>query len=520
MARVLGLDLGSHSIKALLYETTMRGAAVKGHACIPLPDEGDRLSKIKSVLPRILSQSLNADSVAISFPGVGLATHAVSLPFNDAKKIESTLAFEVESQLPYDIALAAYDSYIASQDDKGTQLLVGVVKRPELSELLAALKDVKVDPKIITHSALVYQALFSTLPENNGCAAIVDIGHERVSVAIGAPGGTVEWVRTFGGGGLVLSRALAAEFNIPLIDAQSWKEIHGALGEDAVGADAQRAAGAFVKALQPLTRELRTTLKSFSGRTKKTITHLYLCGGTAKFKGLPAFLDRELALSVSTLNLPADTRDELGLGALEYAQAVALSLRAGAGNAKNQKFNLRKGEFSFKSDLDFVRERVPQLAGFGAILLALLIASGLVRNSVLEKREKQIDAIMCDVTQRILGSCEKDPERAVALMKGQASPAAGIPKRSAATLLAELTSRVPSDMNVTVEQIVIDMDRIGMRCEAASSKNMEDLITALKTYNCFKEISEGKLEKSKDGTKVSFRLEIQVACPEDTGGEG
>jgi general secretion pathway protein L len=541
MARVLGLDLGSHSIKAVVIETTMRGSAVKGHTTILLPEDpaqnlaspvqasdaqrshiADRNSKLKAVLPKLIEQGLIADASAIAFPGTGLATHAVSLPFTDAKKIESTLAFEVESQLPYDLDLATYDSHLAFQDDKGTQLLVGVVKKKELAELLENLNEVKVDPKVITHSGLAYQSLFSILPESDGCAAIVDIGHERVSMAIGLPNGTVEWARTFGGGGHSLTRALATEFAIPYADAASWKETHGAVGEEAIGADAQRASGAFITALQPVTRELRTTLKSFSARTKKNVTRIYLCGGTAKLRGINAQLERDLGVSVSSLELPADTRDALGVGALEFAQASALSLRAGAGSIKNQKFNLRKGEFSFKSDMDFVKERLPQLAGFGVILLALLIASGIIRNAVLEKREKQIDAMMCDVTQRILGSCEKDPQRAVALLKGQSSPAAGIPKRSAATLLAELTTRVPNDMNITMDQIVIDMDRIAVRCEAASSKNMEDLITELKKYKCFKEINEGKLEKSKDGTKVNFRLDIQVSCPEDaeSGAQG
>ena len=45
---------------------------------------------------------------------------------------------------------------------------------------------------------------------------------------------------------------------------------------------------------------------------------------------------------------------------------------------------------------------------------------------------------------------------------------------------------------------------------------MEDLITALKQYRCFKEIKEGKVEKTKDGPKVSFRLDIQVECPDES----
>ena len=40
---------------------------------------------------------------------------------------------------------------------------------------------------------------------------------------------------------------------------------------------------------------------------------------------------------------------------------------------------------------------------FGLILFVLLIAGGLVRNAVLERREKQIEQMLCDITTRVLG---------------------------------------------------------------------------------------------------------------------
>jgi general secretion pathway protein L len=106
------------------------------------------------------------------------------------------------------------------------------------------------------------------------------------------------------------------------------------------------------------------------------------------------------------------------------------------------------------------------------------------------------------------------------MLRGQESPAAGIPSRTATTLLAELTGHVPPDMKVTFENVVIDLDRISLKCETETSKSLEELISALKTYKCFKEINEGRVEKSKDGTKVTSRLDIQVECPTETEPQG
>jgi general secretion pathway protein L len=79
-----------------------------------------------------------------------------------------------------------------------------------------------------------------------------------------------------------------------------------------------------------------------------------------------------------------------------------------------------------------------------------------------------------------------------------------------------VVQRIPQDVPVTFDQVVIDLDRISVRCEATSTKHMEEIVTAFKAYKCFTEVKEGKLEKSKDGAHVNFRLDVKVECPDDT----
>lgn len=519
MARILGLDLGSHSVKAALIETTLRGFTLKSLDEVVTPAGPDRAARLAAALEGLSQRGpQSVDTVVVALPGVALATHAISLPFNDLKKVESALAFEVEGQLPFDLEAAAYDYQVTHSDEAGTQLMVGVAKKEELGALLEVLKGAKIEPRIVTHSAMVYQSLLAEAPAvglDDAALAIIDLGHERVSVAIGRPGGAVELARTFAGGGEALTRALAQEFQISLADAASWKETHGAVGTEVVGPDAERAAGAFLRALQPVMRELRPTIKSYTARARRPIGRVLLCGGTAKLRGLAAQLEHDLGIPAQLWAPPPETREVLAADRVEAAQAFALALRGNASGAKAPRFNLRRGEYAFKSDFDFMSERLGRLAAYASILFVLMVAGGIVKNAVLERREKQIDAMFCEATKRVLGKCEKDPTIALSLLKGQESPAAGIPKRSAATLLAELSQRVPPELEVTMDQITIDLDRVSMRCQAKESKDMEDLITALKQYRCFREIKEGKVEKSKDGSKVSFRLEVQVECPDE-----
>lgn len=520
MARVVGLDLGSHTVKAVLFETTMRGHVVKEFHTQPRAQEGEKLETLKSAVQALFTaHPMMADQVVVALPGALLATHTFQMPFTDAKRLEAALPFEVESQLPFDLDDAVYDYQLTGQKDKKSDLLVGVIRKNELNALMAALSDAKIEPRIVTHPAVAYQSFFLAAPgvfgANDGSSvAIVDIGHERTCIAIGKPGVGIEFARTFQGGGKDLTRALAAEFNTALPDAEQWKLQHAALGSQVVGPDAERAAGAFIRGLQPIIREIRATLKGFTGRTKSSVSTIYLVGGTAKLLGIDEQLSRDLGMTVKLLPLPPeaatiDTPEHPLAG-----QPYALALRGSLSGAKAPRFNYRRGDFAFKGDFDYVKDKVGRLAGFGLILLLLFIASGFVRNSLLNRREKQVTQMLCDVTMRVLGKCETDFNIAVSLLEGKASPAAAVPKYSAANLLAELTAKVPNDTPVTFDRIVIDLDRITLQGQTDSSKQIDRITSALKTYKCFREVKEGKVEKSKDGQHVNFRLDIQVECPE------
>lgn len=531
MARILGLDLGSYSVKGVVHEAALRGSQVRAYAEVRRPD-GDRAESLKAAIKELLANpALQAEQALVSLPGPSIATHQVQLPFVDPKRIEATIGFEVESQLPFDLAEAVFDYQVASQRDKKSDLVVGVVRKEELRQLLALLSELGLDPRVITHPAIAYHGLFLQPPlsaeqlAEDESLAVVDVGHERTTVAVGRPGAGVELARTFPGGGLQLTRALATELQLGLPEAAAWKEERGGVG-DSLPPELERAGGALQRALVPVVRELRSTFKSYSARSRRKVAAVYLCGGTARLAGLEERWTQDLGLPARMLALPQDAAPGIPEPSrAAAAQAYALAARAPAA-ARAPRFNLRRGEFAFKGHFDYLRDRLGLLASYAATLLVLAIAAGVVRNSVLSRRERQVDAAFCDVTQKVLHRCEKDYQVALSLLKGQGSPAEALPRYSAVDLLAELTARLPKGdggkpLPVTFDQMVVDLERISLRGQTETTKDVDLLTNALKGYRCFRDVKQGKLEKTKDGSKVLFRLEIQVECPtEQAAGQG
>jgi general secretion pathway protein L len=525
MARILGIDLGSYSAKAVLVESAMRTYQVKSFAEVRRTEGQDRTQALRSVVANVFGEATpQADQVLVSLPGPSLVTHVITLPFVDPKRIEAALPFEVESQLPFDLSEVVFDYQLAAAAEKKSELLVGVVRKDELQALLAAFAEIKLEPRVVTHPAIAFQSFMLAMPQVLGGAGattmVLDIGHERTCLAVGQPGTGIEFARTFAYGGKDLSRTLSTELQVPIAEANHWKETEGAMGPHASGPDGERATAAFVRGLQPLLRELRPTLKSFTSRTRRSVDRIYLCGGTSRLPGLAEQLEKDLATPCKTLLLPeAPLGPELAAQP-SAAQAYALTVRAQISGARAPRFNLRRGELAYRGDYDYIREKAPKLGIFAAVLLVLFIASSMIRNAALAREEQQLDKTLCDITERVLGQCEKDFRRALSMLHGQESPAAAIPKVSAVNLLAEAIQRVPPDVKVTFTEMIVGLDRIELKSQADDSKQMDALIAALKQFRCFKEIKEGRVKRSADGTKVEFDLDVQVDCPEEAPPQG
>jgi len=337
---------------------------------------------------------------------------------------------------------------------------------------------------------------------------------------VGRPAEGLLFARTFPGGGRDLSRALAAEFQVPLAEAEAWKERDGSLVPGG-GPEHERARAALLRALGPLVRETRATLKAASGREHLPVARLLLAGGTARLPGLAEYLGTELGQPADALLLPAVAAAVVPPDVQpRAAEAYALALRGTMSHARAPRFNLRQGEFAFRGHVDYLRERLIRVAAFAGVVALLLCVFNVTRGILLARCEAAVDARLCALTQRVLGSCEQNYDRALNMLRGQQSPAAAVPPYSTTRLLAEVTQRVPPDVTMTFNQMVFDLDRIQLRGETDSTRSIDKLAAALKSYRCFREVKEGKVERAKDSSRVQFTLDVQVDCGDQVASAG
>jgi general secretion pathway protein L len=528
--RILGLDLGANGVKAVLLESTFRGFAVIDAARAPLGDgpagPGRHAAAARALLD---AHGWAFDAAVVSLPGAGVSTSVVTLPFTDPRRIEQTVGFEVEGQIPFDLAEVAWDWQPLGTGEGKTDLLVAVARKDELAALLAALAEARVDPRAIVPASIAYAALSQAgalapaaggpppLPE--AAEAIVDVGGERTSVSIVTAGGACEAARTFAFGAGHLARALARDLGLSEADGAALlaAETGGAEPSAALADKARdpRAAEALRRGLVPLVRELRATLRGWRARVgPRAIARLHVAGEVARLPGLPEVLAPEVEGTVAPLALSGPAAERIPPAeAPGLALALALALRGHLG-ARAGRLNLRRGALAYTRDFEHVRGRVARLALYAGAIVLLAIASAGVKAFALSRQEAALDRALCDAQTRIMGRCYPNFEEAQAVLRGRGTPGAALPRVSAVELFGELADKVPASVPVRLDRIEITKDRLHLQGTTDAAENVDKIAGALKGSRCFGDARSGGARRRANDGKFEFSIDATLTCLE------
>ena len=99
MKSVLGLDVGSHSVKAVELRQTFRGLEPVQMRIHPRVDP--EAPEAESLRRFIRMHNFPTEQIACAIPGDRLSTRQLEFPFRDRKKLSAAIPFEVEGMIPF-----------------------------------------------------------------------------------------------------------------------------------------------------------------------------------------------------------------------------------------------------------------------------------------------------------------------------------------------------------------------------------------------------------------------------------
>jgi general secretion pathway protein L len=508
--RVLGLDIGSHSVKAVeLRQALGRDLEVEQVRSFELDDPAPALATELRQL--IAAHDLPLQHVVVSVAGDRLSTRRLSFPFKDRRKVAAAIPFEVEEQVPFDLKDYVVDWDVAGEHASGLDVAACIVPRQEISLLLETLGDAGVTPRVVEAEGLALSNL-ATILELPGTRVLADIGHRKSTLALCRDGRVIA-TRTVPIAGKALTRAVAQERGLGEVEAERAKQAEGVIGNERM----TQAMGV----LDRLAREVARTLASFEPLlgSGEGIERIHLLGGSAKLAGLDSYLAERTGAPFERLPLP---RGPLGTAfvakgdTLLFAPAMALALRGTTRTAT--RVNLRQGEFAERIDLrGIVRDLRPTalLAG-GAIVAAGLFASADIWVSSRSARAHE-DGARAIASEALRGADPGDDalagmQRALRDAERRAETL-GVYRGNltALDLLTEISSHVPDDLEVVFEELSIERDSVQIRGHSPDFKAVDQLTAELKKFPAFSEVVVGSSDADARRGGVNFDVRIRVA---------
>jgi general secretion pathway protein L len=515
--RILGLDMGSHAVKAVELRQTLRELELVQARALPVADAPPSLpAEIRDFLS---TYDLPSEFVVASVAGDRLSTRRVSFPFKDRRKIRAAVPFEVESQVPFDLADYFVDFEIASETPDRTEVVAALVPRTEVAVQLASLAEAQIAPRIVEAEglALANLAAFFPLP---GTRVLADVGHRKTTLCLCVDGRAVA-ARTVPVAGLAITQALAKDLGIDEVAAERRKIDHGVLGPGASGVAA-------TAVVDRLARELVRTIGSLEalipGRTEDgaaAIDEVTLLGGTAHLHRLDEYLAERTGLPVRRLDVPAGDAGNalLALGdPLVFAPALALALR---GSMKaSTGMNFRQDELAHRVDLlGMARElRTTGIIAAAAAFLALFAVGA--RTFVAGSRSDAIEKQAYALYAQAFPSAPAPPnvvtamQQAVAQAQGRADTL-GVYRGnlSALDVLNEISARVPPDLEVVFEELAIDGQLVQIKGHTPAFGSVDRLRAELARYEPFSSITVGDITSDARRGGQTFSMRINLAAP-------
>ena len=513
MRKVLGLDLGSHSVKAVEIHQTLQGLVVAQQRALPLgEEEGAPLEDQLREFAR--EHGLATEHVICALPGDRLSSRRLAFPFRDGKRLSQAVPYEVEGQVPFDLEDIFVDWERVGGDRTKTEILATVAPRAEVVKCLRMLREADLEPRVVEADGLVLGNLAAMVPLP-GTRLLLDLGHRKSTFSLSLDGRVVS-TRTIHLGGLALTQALARERGTSLAEAERQKCEHGVFADGAVR-DSVAAAGVLDRLVRELVRTLSGLEPLLGGPAVARLDEITLLGGTARLHRLDEYLAQRTGVATARLEVPPSAGGASVLSGgdpLVYSTALALALR-GTFQARTR-MNFRKEDLAFRRDLRAAMGEeftwTGRLLAAASVLLALSLGTSIALQS---RRAAQLESLVSsEYTATFPG--QPQPTNVMGAMRDALKSAhdradfLGVyaSNLSALDILTELSVRVPPEVDVVFEEVGIDPHVVRIRGYSKSFEAVEKLKTELARLPGFSQVqvSEIQTDERRGGKSFSVTL--------------
>lgn len=353
--RILGLDIGHTSVKAVELESTFGRVSIH--------DRYERVISEGQSPHQVTSQLLSAiprtpDKIVVALK-TSRVTHRVKhFPNRNKRAIHANISFDLEDDLPFPADTYTYDYTILNSGKFESDVIAAATLKSTLQDQIDVLQKYGIDPDFVVPESVGYRALLKRIGQSEAFPdplMIAHVGYERTVFFIQNKLLPVV-VREVPFGGKDIHLALANKYSITIEEAEKTKLESGFVlpfSQLSTVSESQREFSETIyQCMAPFLKELRQADLSCKTATGLRVQQIWLTGGTSLLPGFPAVIAEE-ARCPTVLTRPLTLLDPNGQTYSEaedskYGLAAGIAL-AVTSSERAELLNFRRGEFAKKS---------------------------------------------------------------------------------------------------------------------------------------------------------------------------
>ncbi|MBP9112057.1 MAG: pilus assembly protein PilM, partial [Polyangiaceae bacterium] len=475
MAVFVGIDIRNNEVIAAAVKTAYRKLALSGvGSALVLPD-GDLDVAIKDAVSQALRRPGAGDGVAVSLAQSKVITRTLAVPTSAQKQLLEVIPFELEADLPFDLDGTVFDHKVGPTTKESTMLSIDVAlaKTEDVQGVIDRVrKALGVEPERVGVGA--YPSALVLPYVNDRPASIVgilDIGPDATELL------------------LLRDETVLFSRSLPF------------------------GAASLPEAAPKLAREVRRTVLAFCSQGGEKPGLYYLVGPGAFISGAEAFLSNELETLTKVLPTLSMENDEAmttrpsDAEAAKYIPALGLALSM---IGKNPTYNLRQGALVFERGLDWIRERLPTLVGFGVAMgIAFLVSAG-IQMAETSRDRLAYESALGKVTKEVLGREITSAPEATELLTKQVGnlDEDPLPHADAFDVMVELADAVPKSMKHDVESLDVQKGHVKLDGVAPTIPDVETIVTNLQSKRCFQDVKRGRTSQQPNSDRQKYTIEF------------
>jgi type IV pilus assembly protein PilM len=305
---IVGLDIGSSSIKAVELESSSAGYKLTGFGYAALPSEAIVQGSFMNA-PAISSAirdacdagGIKATEVASSVSGHSVIVKRITLPIQSEDELEETIRWEAEQYIPFDINEVNIDHQVLKEDTLEGQMDIILVaaKKDLIDDYTSVIADAGLSLAVLDVDSFAVGNMYEYCyqPSDTTTVALVDIGASVININVMA-GSVPAFTRDITTGGNQYTEEIQKTLGISSDEAERIK-VGGAATGTSKDVVPQEVEEAMRDVSENLLSEIERSLDFYRATNPSgPLERMILCGGAARVAGLDRLFQGKIEIPV------------------------------------------------------------------------------------------------------------------------------------------------------------------------------------------------------------------------------